>query len=187
MGFFLCPVCDKPVGGWLHRVQGVMGASSWAELHNWSQTIEKGGWTITNIWPKEQETNAPANVPPAIARNFIQAEEAAVRGHRESAGMTYRRVLELTLKDKDPDQKGTLEKRIDKLAEDNRLTPEIASWAHSIRDLGNESAHDVDEPSEDDIKDLAAFTRVVLEYLYTMPAKVMQRAGGQIPVPVENN
>lgn len=187
VGFFLCPVCDKPIGGWLNRMHAVHGAANCADLQNWPQTIEKGGWRLTNVWPTEQETEAPADVPPAIARNFIQAEEAAVRGHRESAGMTYRRVLELTLKDKAPEQKGTLEKRIDKLAADNRLTPEIATWAHSIRDLGNESAHDEAEPTADDIKDLAAFTRIVLEYLYTMPAKVNERAGVPLPVPIEGD
>jgi hypothetical protein len=92
------------------------------------------------------------------------------------AGMAYRRVLELAVQDKGPELKGTLEKRINKLAAENVLTPAIAEWAHSIRDLGNEAAHDDAVPSEEDIVDLAAFTRVVLEYLYTMPAKVARRA-----------
>lgn len=106
----------------------------------------------------------------------MQAEEAAARTHREAAGMAYRRVLELTMKDKAPELKGTLEKRIDKLAEQGKVTPDIKDWAHSIRTLGNEAAHDEDEPTEEDVADLAAFTRVVLEYLYSMPAKVARRA-----------
>lgn len=92
--------------------------------------------------------------------------------------MAYRRALELTMKDKGPALKGTLEKRIDALATEGKLTADIAEWAHSIRTLGNEATHDEEEPTDEDVADLAAFTRVVLEYLYTMPAKVARRAGG---------
>lgn len=81
------------------------------------------------------------------------------------------------MKDKAPDLSGTLAKRIDKLAETGGLTPDVATWAHSIREMGNEAAHEEHEPSAEDIEDLAAFTKVVLEYLYTMPEKVRRRAG----------
>lgn len=90
--------------------------------------------------------------------------------------MTYRRALELALKDKAPELTGTFYRRIEAMAADGRLTEAVATWAHSVRELGNEAAHDEPEPSEDDISDLAAFTRVVLEYLYTMPAKVSRRS-----------
>lgn len=90
--------------------------------------------------------------------------------------MQYRRCLELAMKDKAPTESGTLAKRIDKLAEAGGLTSDVATWAHSIREMGNEAAHDEHEPNPDDIEDLAAFTKVVLEYLYTMPEKVRRRA-----------
>jgi hypothetical protein len=90
--------------------------------------------------------------------------------------MAYRRTLELALKDIAPQLKGTLEKRIDTLAKDSKLTPDMATWAHSVRELGNEATHDEPEPTDEDVADLGAFTRVVLEYLYTMPAKVLRRA-----------
>ncbi len=95
--------------------------------------------------------------------------------------MAYRRALELTIKDRGPEFKGTLQKRIDALAAAGKLTPDLAKWAHSVRELGNEAAHDEPEPSEADIDDLGAFTRVVLEYLYTMPAKVKKRAPAVVP------
>jgi hypothetical protein len=92
--------------------------------------------------------------------------------------MAFRRALELALKDKAPELKGTLQKRIDALAKETKLTPDLATWAHSVRELGNEAAHDEPEPTDEDVADLGAFTRVVLEYLYTMPAKVQRRAAG---------
>jgi len=181
--FFVCPVCEKPISAKLFMARAVLGAHSGQELMSWSKTTTSAGWDLEDFWPTQTDSAAPPDAPPQIARNFVQAEEAAARTHREAAGMAYRRVLELTLKDKAPDLKGTLEKRIDKLADGGRLTPDIKDWAHNIRDLGNEATHDEDEPTEDDIADMAAFTRVVLEYLYTMPAKVARRASSTTPAP----
>lgn len=130
---------------------------------------------MEKMWPEKRNTEAPSNVPLPIARNFIQAEHAATAGHRESAGMTYRRVLELTIKDRFPTGKGSLARRIHDYAAAGGLTDAMKEWADTVREIGNETAHDTTEPSEEDIQDLAAFTRVMLEYLYTMPAKVAAR------------
>jgi hypothetical protein len=178
---FICPICDKPVGAWISQTRHVSNAMIVAELHNWPKTLDDGGWEASEIWPHAEASTAPSDVPDLIARNFIQAEEAAKREHRETAGMGYRRTLELALKDKSPNTNGMLAARIKTLASAGTLTPDIATWANSIRDLGNEAAHDFDEPSKEDIADLAAFTRVVLEYLYTMPAKVVRRAIPIVP------
>jgi hypothetical protein len=183
-GFFICPVCDKAVVAWFNREKTVHG-TAWNEMHKFHRTTAEAGWAIKDIWPEPKQQLAPETVPAMIARNFVQASDAASREHWEAAGMAFRRVLELTMKDKGPDLKGTLEKRINKLADQGKLTPDIAEWAHSIRVLGNEAAHDEDEPTEDDITDLAAFTRVTLEYLYTMPAKVARRSS-RIEPPVND-
>lgn len=181
-GLFLCPVCDKAVAAWFKHFKKVHGAA-WSELHKWSRSTEEGGWQPIAIWPTPEKSTAPDDVPVQIARNFVQAKDAEARTHWEAAGMAYRRVLELTMKDKGPTLKGSLKDRIDKLADAGKLTPDIKDWAHSIRDLGNDATHEETEPSPDDIADLAAFTRVTLEYLYTMPAKVARRS--EPPAPPE--
>jgi len=182
--FLMCPVCDKPVSAKMNRTKAVMGTSSIDEVVRWPRGLDQTGWEVVEYWPTRQDSAAPSDVPERIASNFIQAEEAASRSHREAAGMAYRRVLELTLKDKAATLKGTLEKRIDRLADEGRLTLDIKDWAHNIRDLGNEATHDEDEPTDDDIADMAAFTRVVLEYLYSMPAKVARRANLEAAAPL---
>lgn len=172
-GLFVCPICARPVGAWLaNKGQGIEART----LNSYPGTFESAQWGVRELWPAVIAKSAPDDVPPAVSRNFIQAEEAASRAHLEAAGMAYRRTLELALKIIAPELKGTLEKRIDKLTDDGRLTGDVGSWAHSIRDLGNEATHEPDEPTLDDVKELAAFTRVVLEYLFTMPAKVQRRA-----------
>ena len=174
--FFSCPGCRGPSAARIAR-----NASSPTSLianleSSWPRSLGEAGYVVQQLFPAAAATLAPDSVPSAVERNFVQAEEARLRDHREAAGMAYRRSLELALKDIDPDLKGTLEKRIDKFAEGGRLTADLAEWAHSVRELGNEATHDTPEPTKDDVEDLASFTRVVLEYLYTMPAKVRARA-----------
>jgi hypothetical protein len=186
--FFTCPSCSKPIALRFSRPVpgrtvggGGSPKSAPGDLHGkWKGTIADAGYNTTNVWPVHSPTAAPDSVPTAVARNFVQAEEARKRQHREAAGMAYRRALELALKDIAPDLKGTLEKRINKLAEVSKLTPDLAAWAHSVRELGNEATHDEPEPTDVDVEDLGAFTRVVLEYLYTMPEKVQKRTSKPI-------
>ncbi len=175
--FFSCSACRKPVCAFFSWNSRETVQADVTDLQsNWLRTFEEAGYSIQKVWPKALASEAPDDVPAHVVRNFLQAEDARKRKHNEAAGMAYRRALELTLKDVGPDLKGTLQKRIDKLAEIQRLTPDLAQWAHSVRELGNEAAHDEPEPSEEDVDDLAAFTRILLEYLYTMPAKVRKRS-----------
>ena len=174
--FWSCPACRYPIGARIKRSLDKQQTSI-DKLYTWPRTLREAGYLVDKTWPVSERLGAPAAVPASVARSFTQAEEARIRDHREAAGMAYRRSLELSLKDIAPSLKGTLERRIDKLALDHRLTPDLATWAHSVRELGNEAAHEDAEPTKEDTEDLAAFTRVVLEYLYTMPAKVLARRG----------
>jgi uncharacterized protein DUF4145 len=55
----------------------------------------------------------------------------------------------------------------------------MKSWAHQVRLIGNDAAHEADEPSSDDIDAMAAFTETLLKYLFTLPAEVKARATPQ--------
>lgn len=172
--FYSCPVCEKPVTSLLRRTRRLDGRSP-VDLNSWPGTVQDGGYDIQLTWPKPTMPAAPNDVPEHIARNFIQAEHARQRDHREAAGMVYRRTLEVALKDIDPDGRGMLKARIDSLTKSGKLNEQMSLWAHSVRVLGNEASHDEPEPSKEDIDDLAAFVAITLEYLYTMPAKVVRR------------
>ncbi len=84
----------------------------------------------------------------------------------------YRKTIDLGLKAIDATIKGTLEKRIDKLVDQGRLTRSIGEWAHQIRSLGNDSAHEDTPPSRDEIIALRKFTSLSLQYLFTLPEMV---------------
>lgn len=177
-GLFVCPLCENPVCALVEKSGEKSGGArvrASHELTGWPHEIQQAGWTAIQVWPVPKDSSAPSDTPKNVARNFVQAEEAAAKSHNETAGMAYRRSLELALKDIAPALSGMLKKRIDALSKAGTLTPDIAEWAHSVRELGNEATHDEEVPTDEDIADLAAITRVILEYLYTMPAKVARR------------
>lgn len=106
---------------------------------------------------------------------FKQARDCRRRRQFDLAAMGYRKALDVGLKIFDPAVSGMMKSRIDKLADENALTPALKDWAHHVRLLGNEGAHEADEPSEQDVDDLEAFTESVLEYLFTLPKRIELR------------
>jgi hypothetical protein len=142
---------------------------------NGSDVIADMGLNLVRTIPETTATTAPDDVPPAVARVFIQAKEAETRGYMDVAAMGYRKALDIALGLYDPQIKGTFQKRIDALAERHDLTPALREWAHEVRLIGNEGAHEADEPTTQEVEDMAAFTTSVLEYLFTLPERVTRR------------
>lgn len=132
---------------------------------------------ITDIWPGLAVISAPTDTPPEIERIFIQAENARRRREHEMSGMAYRKALELAVKDQGQPGRDDLYARINKLP----VTQQLKDWAHAVRMLGNDAAHDPVEPSDEELDDLAAFTRVFLEYVYSLPMKVTRRSTAPPP------
>lgn len=87
----------------------------------------------------------------------------------ESAGMMFRKTLDVALRCIRPDDKGNLKRRIDKAAEGDAITKDLAEWAHRIRLDGNDAAHEDTPISTDEVKDLHRFTELVLLYLFSLP------------------
>ncbi len=120
------------------------------------------------IYPSPRRTGAPEHTPTTVAEYYRQGIEN-LPGNWTAAGIMFRKTLDIGLKAKFPSLKGTLEKRIDKAAEQGGLTSDLAEWAHQVRLDGNDAAHE-EEPSEEEVaKRLHAFTRLVLLYLFTLP------------------
>ena len=92
----------------------------------------------------------------------------------DAAGVMFRKTLEAALKDKFPSIQGTLNQRINEAANQQKLTPEMAQWAHQIRIDGNDAAHGDKPLSQKDAQNLADFTRLVLLYLFTLPGMLTQ-------------
>ncbi len=106
----------------------------------------------------------------------MQAHSAKNRNEREAAGFIFGKVLEVSLKTIGADLKGTPAKLIDTLAETGRLSSDVQKWAHEVRIVRNDAVHEIAEPSEDDIKEMAEFVEAFLIFVFTMPKKYELRA-----------
>ena len=131
---------------------------------------------LLKIAPSPPDTGAPLHTPQNVARFFGQAMDNLPKNW-DAAGSMFRKALDTGLKSKFPEMKGDLKARIKKAEEKQMLTPELAEWAHQIRDLGNDAAHEEEPFSKKDAKELAAFTHLVFQYLFTLPGMLREARG----------
>lgn len=139
----------------------------------------EGAFWVVSITPKPKANEAPQYTPPNVARPFIQALDNLRRSNWDAAGTMCRKALDVGTQVMDPALKPlTLYKRIENLHETGRITADLKEWAHHIRVNGNDAAHDEDEFTEDEAKDLMNFTDMLLQYLFTMPGMLAERRNG---------
>lgn len=126
--------------------------------------------------PEEPLGREFEEVPEHIADAASEAYACfSIRSYR-AAILMARSVLEATAKDKGV-EKGNLASKIDALADNGVISPQIKDEAHEIRYLGNDMAHgDFVEPvTEEDADDMLGFLATFLNYVYQMPAAIRKR------------
>jgi Domain of unknown function (DUF4145) len=169
--FATCNHCTQPVTG-VFRLNDTMKVR-W-QVENFD-VISSNTMTLLLSYPGVRKNAAPDHVDSSIGNIFVQAEDARMRGQYHTAGMGLRKTLDIALKRFDPSLKGDLYSRINSLADKHTLTPAMREWAHQVRLIGNEAAHDDEEPTKVDIEAMSAFTETLLKYLFTLPAEVDAR------------
>ena len=130
---------------------------------------------LVDYYPREAAQAAPEHVPTNIASFYLQGRGGLARGHFDAAGSMFRKALDTALKAIHPEGKGVLAKRIDALPADKGVTPAMRSWAHEIRELGNDAAHDEDPFTKPEAEMLQAFTEVFLTHAFTLPGMIEAR------------
>jgi hypothetical protein len=167
LAFFRCNTCFGPLAIQLRNETNATMQKLDGEL----RYIR--GITNLEVFPKPAPSCAPSHTPEAVARAFIQAEDAIKMQHWEAAGAMDRRALEISTKEMAPEHAALkLYKRIEKLADSGRLTPSLKEWAHDLRIVGNDALHEIDGLTEDEATQTHELARFVLIYLYTLPAQV---------------
>jgi hypothetical protein len=167
-----CPKCHLPSCATV-RGDGRIQMNSWS-TH--AGVIADLRWEVVDFWPPIPGPVIPENLPPDVERIYLAAERNfPTEGNEEPAGAMYRKALDVGLKKIDPEAKGVLAVRIEKLARDGKLTPDIREWSGHIRVLGNEAAHDEEPPTREELADLRSFTEMVMRYLFSLPAMVTAR------------
>ena len=129
------------------------------------------------IYPQRPPIDAPDSLPHDIERLYIRACESFRRKDMDSAAMLTRKCLEVALKQKfgEIQEKLKLNQRIERLAKDYLLTPDMVAWANAIRFGGNDASHDAPEPELENTKQMKEFLYVFLLYTFTLPAMIEAR------------
>jgi len=138
-------------------------------------------WEIIDFWPEAPGPLIPELLPPDVERVYLQAERNfPIAGNEEAAGTMYRKALDIGLKKIDPSQSGMLGPRIQKLSDAGKLTADIAVWSKTVKDVGNDAAHEEAPITRDELVGLRSFTEMVLRYLFSLPGAVKKRRGEKL-------
>lgn len=167
--FCSCPKCSEPV------------TVKWRQFEAWSVSdwggdiwdIEGGKSRVIRIEPPPLNHVAPLFTPENVADYYVEALDGLHRQKWTSAASLLRKCLEVALKAYSPEiEAWKLERRIDKLAAENLITPALKDWAHELRLDGNEALHG-DKPADEELATrMERLTYFLLTYLYTLPAQV---------------
>lgn len=166
--FGICTNCKR---GLIFEVKNAQGRSFLApEKHSGIQFANE--YLIFRVFPEPVKATIVENLPESVRKPFTEAEEMYAAGMFGSVGAIYRKVIERTLKDKSPDEQGSLFKRIQALEQSNGLPNSLIELLNSIRFLGNDALH-ADDPTDEEIKSARDFTTLFLVYVYELPARII--------------
>ena len=162
-----CGSCGGPV---CFRVRNRSQVSSSPEKHN---GVLDDSWVLGPVWPSISDSQAPKHTPPAVARRFIEGENAFKGGSWNAAVAMYRSALDIATKAiEGVPAKETFYKRTVWLNENHLITPAMRDWADHVRIEGNEALHDPDDFTEEDAEPLRLFTETFLRYMFELPGEV---------------
>ena len=119
------------------------------------------------LFPPRTRQMLGVEVPESIRRAVYEAERCLKAKAPTAAAIMCRKAMEGICVDQGQ-RKGSLAAKLKNLSDSGDLDPKLYEWADSLRDRGNNAAHDVEsEVSREDATDLLALAVAVAEYVYT--------------------
>lgn len=144
----------------------------------WNSDTEKQFHDLDESWWKDRETIYPRisfEGKHSIPKEIWSAFESALKVQRIDGTvcmMALRRTLEVMCKDKG-ETTGSLQRKLENLANRKIIPPVIDGIASLLRQIGNEAAHgDNVEFPEYLVKEMSDYTQIILDYVYVLPAKL---------------
>ncbi len=132
--------------------------------------------TIKAIYPTPKTAEQNVLWPESLRQQFADAQDILAEGRSSSIVLTTcRTVLELALKELDPEDVGSkLFKRIDNLHAKGAITTPIKDWAHAIRLDGNAATH-AGEGDRAVAAEYVEFLKMFLNMTFSLPARIEQK------------
>lgn len=181
--FATCRQCWQPIG--VRAKVRNNDFRSYDDYEGWVETIcdltdnvsiSSLNLDISIVHAPERSSSIPEHLPAAAAKAFRAAEATFMNPDAaEVSAMAYRRSVEMALKEKRADLKGPLRSRIDKLRDDGTIPAILQDWAHEVRMIGNDGAHEVDDLRHGDLEAIRGFASAFLRYFISFPTELTMR------------
>lgn len=149
----LCPRCEQPffVNQSLYGVAGEFEAIT-------DQVV---------LYPGEPKLLSEA-LPDSVKTAYDQAARCLTASLFEPCVLMSRKCLEAVCKTLNANGR-SLHARLANLHEAEHIDSRLLDWAHQVRVIGNEAAHDVDAPvTTEDARDAFEFTEAILIYVFSL-------------------
>jgi predicted metal-binding protein len=157
-----------------HCGGGVCGESGYSLTSN--EIFD--AYLFSRIYPEAKPLEAPQYTPENIAKSYKTAVKNLRNGgddsDYEAAVLMARKALEAACNFFNA-QGFNLKQKINYLAEHRVITPALAEWAHEIRDIGNEAAHESGPFTKVDAEQTVYFAEMLFTYLFTLPGMIAER------------
>lgn len=132
-----------------------------------------------NFYPNHQkQADIPDKLPDSVVEELKTAEDLYLQIKAKphfvkATGNAYRTTLERALCElAENDGRAKLNKRIEKLFVDGKLTKDLKNFALHIRSLSADASHTYNDFSVDELEELRLFTQLFLRYTFTLPAMI---------------
>lgn len=110
-------------------------------------------------------------LPDSIGRSVTQAHRSYAASSYDACAVMCRRALEALCKTLSASGRD-LARRLADLKATGRIDSRLLDWAHGVRLVGNQAAHDVETAvTAEDARDILEFTEALLTYVFTLDAK----------------
>lgn len=156
---YLLATCPRCYGAFLYesRVQGVPGEFEVPD-------------DLTLLFPRPNSDRIDG-LPQAVENAMEQAQRSFTNGSYDASALMCRRAMEVVCKHLSASGR-TLVDRLAALQESGHIDKKLLSWAHGVRMVGNEAAHDVERStSKEDARDILDLTQAILMYVFSLDRK----------------
>lgn len=135
--------------------------------------VELGSLFKIDAFHPDSKEAIPSDLPSDIHTIFVN-DLLNASGSPRLTLFSCRLIIEAACRDQLGSSGGKLVSMINQLGELRKLPEVMIEWAHTIRQFGNEAAHDhSDVPDAHEASEIRSFTVSMLEFLYSHPARVL--------------
>ncbi|GJH43115.1 DUF4145 domain-containing protein [Pasteurella canis] len=134
---------------------------------------------LVEFYPNHQrQADIPDKLPDSVVEELKTAEDLYLQIKAKphfvkATGNAYRTTLERALCElAENDNRAKLNKRIEKLFNDGKLTKDLKNFALHIRLLSAEASHTYNDFTLEELEELRLFTQLFLKYTFTLPKMI---------------